>query len=170
MAETATAREIRSAYLALARTFHPDRLGGVAEAERNRAAVRMARVNAAWAVLGDERRRAAYDAGNQPEFDEEGRAHIHRVEGDFRPHDDGPDWVDPRLLSDDPISTAGLPRLVTLLPAGLFAAGVAVALFGFILALVPLLVTGVVLVAASALAFLLIPLVAMINSSRSELD
>lgn len=45
---------IQAAYHRLARKFHPD-VGGSADPER------MARLNAAWEVLGDPDRRAAYD-------------------------------------------------------------------------------------------------------------
>lgn len=46
---------IRAAYRALARKHHPD-FGGAPE--------RMATINEAWAILGDQARRAAYDAGS----------------------------------------------------------------------------------------------------------
>lgn len=49
----ADAEVIRAAYRALARANHPD-FGGSPE--------RMARINDAWAVLGNPERRAAYDA------------------------------------------------------------------------------------------------------------
>jgi curved DNA-binding protein CbpA len=48
----AAAPDIRAAYRALARSTHPDR-GGSAEL--------MVRLNAAWAVLGNPHKRAAYD-------------------------------------------------------------------------------------------------------------
>ena len=47
---------IRAAYRALARKHHPD-FGGSPE--------RMAAINEAWAILGDQARRAAYDAQPQ---------------------------------------------------------------------------------------------------------
>jgi curved DNA-binding protein CbpA len=47
---------IRAAYRALARKHHPD-FGGSPE--------RMARINEAWSVLGDQAQRAAYDARDQ---------------------------------------------------------------------------------------------------------
>lgn len=61
--------EIRAAHRRLVWLFHPDR-----HATGNRAVARlshdvMARINAAWTVLGDEERRAAYDrrvAGERP--------------------------------------------------------------------------------------------------------
>jgi curved DNA-binding protein CbpA len=47
---------IRAAYRALARKHHPD-FGGAPE--------RMATINEAWAILGDQAQRAAYDAQSQ---------------------------------------------------------------------------------------------------------
>jgi molecular chaperone DnaJ len=52
----ASAAEIRDAYRRLMREHHPDRRPGDPDAER-----RARRLNAAWAELGDERRRARYD-------------------------------------------------------------------------------------------------------------
>jgi curved DNA-binding protein CbpA len=54
---TADLRTIRVAYLAKARSNHPD-LGGNVR--------RMARVNAAWELLSDPVRRAEYTAGQRP--------------------------------------------------------------------------------------------------------
>ena len=51
--ESANADELRAAYRSLAREFHPDNGGD---------ASRMAEVNAAWQILGDEDRRRTYDA------------------------------------------------------------------------------------------------------------
>ena len=52
---------IQAAYRRLAQKFHPDRAGGSGTPEGQEAARRMVAINAAWEVLGDERRRAAYD-------------------------------------------------------------------------------------------------------------
>ena len=52
----ASPKEIQSAYRRLARRYHPDVNGGDAEAEQ-----RFKEVNAAHDVLGDDRKRAAYD-------------------------------------------------------------------------------------------------------------
>ena len=49
------AAAIRAAYRALAAIFHPDHAGANGEP-------RMREINAAWEVLGDAQRRAAYDA------------------------------------------------------------------------------------------------------------
>lgn len=52
---------IQAAYRRLAQKFHPDRAGAAGTPEAQEAARRMVAINAAWEVLGDERRRAAYD-------------------------------------------------------------------------------------------------------------
>jgi curved DNA-binding protein CbpA len=53
--------EIRSTYLQLARTLHPDRFMDASPAERSLAERRMREVNAAWSVLGDPAQRLDYD-------------------------------------------------------------------------------------------------------------
>jgi curved DNA-binding protein CbpA len=58
---SATAPEIRSAYLRLARNLHPDRHASGSATERQLADRRMREVNAAWAVLGDESAKSMYD-------------------------------------------------------------------------------------------------------------
>jgi hypothetical protein len=60
LSPAATPEEVRAAYLAGARRFHPDHHGGPDAARR------MQEVNAAWAVLGDPDARAAYDAQLTP--------------------------------------------------------------------------------------------------------
>ena len=52
-----SAAVIKGRYRALVKQFHPDRASGKAEAER-----RTREINEAWEVLGDEGKRAAYDA------------------------------------------------------------------------------------------------------------
>ena len=56
----ATHEEIGKAHRRLAMEAHPDRAGGSAAAARMRA------INAAWAVLGDPRARARWDAAHLP--------------------------------------------------------------------------------------------------------
>jgi len=57
----ATSKEIRVAYLNLARALHPDRVRSGSPAERQLAERRMREVNAAYDVLGDAAKRAQYD-------------------------------------------------------------------------------------------------------------
>jgi curved DNA-binding protein CbpA len=58
VSRTATTKQIRAAYVARARTAHPDIVGG-------RGLDVMRALNDAWAVLKDARRRADYDAASR---------------------------------------------------------------------------------------------------------
>ncbi len=60
VAPTATPAEIRQAYRRLVRQYHPDRHPGDPAAH-----ARMVEINAAYAVLSDPDRRAAYDAARR---------------------------------------------------------------------------------------------------------
>ena len=61
----ATAEQIKAAYRAQSKQHHPD-AGGNADA--------FARISAAYAILGDQRKRIAYDAGRDPLMDTEAQA------------------------------------------------------------------------------------------------
>lgn len=61
MASTASPEQVRTAHRRLAQRLHPDRQAGASPAERQLAERRMREVNAAWTVLSDPDRRAAYD-------------------------------------------------------------------------------------------------------------
>jgi len=165
---TASAAEIRAAYVALAREHHPDRLGQRAPADRDRAAQRMARVNAAWTLLSDPARRAAYDA--RAGLGEAGTSWGVRDPGTaFRPVDDDdgddpPSW----LLDDTPSGAPTLPRAATLAPAVLATLGVGAVFFAAVLGFGGLLIGGFFLLACAGLSFLALPFVALINASRSE--
>lgn len=168
VAPTASAAEIRAAYLALARQHHPDRLNASGGAGQAASAQRMARINAAWTVLSDRDRRAAYDAGRGAART---GANVRDADATFRPvDDDGDDPVDPRLLDDTPSGAPSLHRVLTFLPAVLAVAGAVVLGFGAFLGFGGLVGLGVLLLVASGAAFLLIPLVALIASSRADRD
>jgi len=172
VAPTATPAEIRKSYLALARRYHPDGLGAAPKRDREQATTRMARINAAWSVLSHRERRAAYDAalgGDQDDGTPTG-ATIRDVSDTWTAYDDLDDYVDPRLLDDTPTGAPTLRRGITFLPAIFAAAGVGVLLVGFVIDLMPILVAGLVLLAAAGLSFLLIPLLALFNSSRADRD
>jgi hypothetical protein len=62
IAPTATAAEIRAAYLALVSRYHPDRHEGNPLADL--ASAKLAEVNRAYEILSDPVRRAAWDAGH----------------------------------------------------------------------------------------------------------
>ncbi len=63
---TATAGELRRAYLERARTYHPDRYVDAGGRDRAEAERSMREVNEAWRVLGDPARRRRYDAERDP--------------------------------------------------------------------------------------------------------
>lgn len=58
---SASAQEIRKAYLRRARALHPDRQLDRSESDARRAEEAMQVVNAAWDVLSDPKKKAAYD-------------------------------------------------------------------------------------------------------------
>src|SRR5215218_8897326 len=91
----ASAGEVRRAYLALARRHHPD--AHAEGPERAAAERRMQDVNAAWAVLGDPARRAAFDRDER----ERGGRRRSAPDPGFRPFDPGPD-PDPAAAPDVP--------------------------------------------------------------------
>lgn len=57
----ASTDEMRKAYLAAARQWHPDRFAGKSPLETKQAEDRMRKLNEAWAVLGDSTSRRRYD-------------------------------------------------------------------------------------------------------------
>ncbi|HXG64425.1 MAG TPA: DnaJ domain-containing protein, partial [Blastocatellia bacterium] len=57
VSRNATDAEIKSAYRKLARKYHPD-VSGSPDAN-----IRFARISEAYYILGDKKRRAAYDGG-----------------------------------------------------------------------------------------------------------
>lgn len=168
VAPAATPAEIRRAYLALAREFHPDGLSDAPDGERERAGARMARVNAAWSVLSDGERRAAYDLVRREDL--RSGATIRDVGDSWTPYDDGDDDSDQDLLDDTPSGAPTLPRGLTFLPAVLAVAGFAAVVVGFLIGLFGVAALGLVLIVAAGLSFVLIPLAALASSSRADRD
>lgn len=168
VAPNASPAEIRKAYLALARTHHPDfHTGGT---ERTRAANEreMQRINDAWAVLGDDQRRAAYDDGLHR------RAQIERRPGaasyDFTPIDD--DDTDYAALLDDapPGDGASVSRSLQLLPVVGLLGGLAVLVLGLLLRTPFFIAFGVVALGIGVLSFIATPIVAIMRSYSSDPD
>lgn len=62
---TASADEVRTAYLRRARALHPDRQTGLSADARDRAGQAMVQVNSAWNVLKDPASRRRYDQQRQ---------------------------------------------------------------------------------------------------------
>lgn len=165
---SASTAEIRSSYLALARRYHPDRLVGSTPLEREQAAGRMARINAAWSVLSDQGRRARYDQLWRDATPS--GAHVRDAGRTWQAFDDGDDPVDPRLLDDTPTGAPTIRRGLAFVPVVLSAAGAGSLILGLVVGLGPLLGAGVLLLAAAALSFLVLPLIALANSSRADRD
>jgi len=72
LAKTASAGEIKSTYRKLAKKYHPD------QSKEPRAKDRFAEIGSAYEILGDAKKRAAYDAG---EIDAEGKPRAPQFEG-----------------------------------------------------------------------------------------
>ncbi len=161
----ATTAEIRSSYVALARRFHPDGLARAEDDFRATAAARMARINAAWTVLGDEVRRARYDAAL--DLPARPSATVRDVGATWTPYEEDGD-IDPRLVDDTPTGTPSMRRELTFLPAGLAVAALVLLIVGFAVGFGPMLGIGLVLLVCSGVSFLVIPLLALAKSSRAD--
>src|ERR1700752_19720 len=70
--KTASEAEIKSAFRKLAKKYHPD------QSKEPRAKERFAEVGSAYEILGDDKKRAAFDRG---EIDAEGKPHAPQLEG-----------------------------------------------------------------------------------------
>lgn len=156
VAVTASDAEIRRAYVALARRFHPDTNPGGEE--------RMRAVNEAWAVLGDRRRRAAFDRDHRDAPD---------PDPGFRPHDPVDDGFDPRAQPDvpyRPVAKAARDRreLVTFAPVGLFVGAIAVGGAGFFFDAPVVIGMGVVLFSLACIAMIVVLLTTLVDARHDE--
>lgn len=149
---TASDDEIRRAYVALARRFHPDANPDGEE--------RMRAVNEAWAVLGDRQRRRDYDRSHTPD-------------PGFRPHEPVDDGFDPRAQPDVPYrphTTREVRRFgaVTVAPVGVFSAAVVAGGAGVFFDSGLLLGAGVVLFSAACIGMVVVLLLALVDARRDE--
>lgn len=166
----ASGAEIRRAYLAAARVAHPDTATGSEE--------RMRDLNAAFGVLSDAGRRAAYDrtlgdriaggaggAGSGP-----GEPTIRRPDATFVPHRAyaGLEDDDPADLEDVGDPATATPLAAQVLPALLVLGAVAVGSAGLAMGQLPLVVMAVGLAVLAAVSFVVVPLLAMGRAAASE--
>lgn len=168
VAPSATTREIRVAYLRLARHYHPDTNAGVDAGSRRRYEERMQQVNVAWSVLGDEARRREYDQVRLPPRPTPGRAPTGGG-GDpwaFRPYDDSDD-PGPPPADDRGVETHS--QGLSMAPVLLFVASVISLIFGSMTGITPLIALAGVCFIAALLLFVLVPLLALTASRRHEL-
>lgn len=156
VARTASAAEVRRAYLELARRHHPDRVGGSHE--------QMRVINEAWAVLGDPVLRQGYDRSLSPPPGPAPRP----APGPVGPEPELDEELDD-LEDDRPIGgvVVRLPGWLALLPPALMILSFATILFGVLLRLPPVAGFGLVLAFLSAALFATTPLIAL-AASRSR--
>ena len=145
--------EVRQAYVALARTHHPDRPGGDAQAMRA--------VNEAWTTLRDPGRRALYDLALSP---------LHAPpSADPEPmtwRTDADDLL-ADLADDTPLGgRVVLPRWLSLLPVAVFAGSVGLGWVGLMFGSAPAIGLAVGLFVLSCAMFLAAPFVALLSSRR----
>jgi len=163
---TASAAEIRRAYLQLARDHHPDFHSTASEAYRLANEREMQRINEAWTVLGDPDRRTAYDE----RYREERRARPGAASYDFRPYDDSPDVDYAALLDDTPVAGTQVGRALQVLPPLVLLLGAGIFLVGALVRLPELVAVGIIGVVLGLLGFLAAPAMAIARSIQAERD
>ena len=166
----APVREIRQAYVRLARQSHPDFHADADGDVRAANEAEIRRLNEAWAVLGDPESRAATTSAWA--WGSPARASVAEPEPDaaFVPYDD--DDTDYAALLDDAAIGRGarLPRAVQLAPAMLLIGAVFGLSAGLVTGFGPLLVFGVACLVLSGVTFALAPVLAVLRSLDSERD
>lgn len=169
VSSTASAAEVRAAYLRLARRFHPDSHPDVTARERRRHELRMQQVTAAWAVLGDPDRRREYDQKRRGPEPARARAGPRTTSGDdpyrFVPFDLDDD---PPMPATDDRGRSTHSRGLSMAPVLLLIVAFGSLIVGAMTGLTPLLAVGFGSFAASALLFIIVPLVALTSSQRSD--
>lgn len=173
VAPGAEAAEIRRAYVALARRFHPDAHADRSPAERAHAERRMRDVNGAWATLSDPARRRAHDAAARSTRPAPPRE---RPAGPgWRPLPDDDGWMDDfegwrRETDVLPPDVPGPRRPVRLLPAGFLAAAALAACVGLVLSSRHLIAAASSLALMSLALWIWLPLVELARSRRHDPD
>ena len=149
----ATIAELRQAYVALARTHHPDRPGGDAQVMRA--------VNLAWTTLRDPGRRATYDGSLSP------------LQAAAPPEPEPAAWRtdEEDLLADlaDDTPLGGrvvLPRWLSLLPVATFVSSVGWFCAGLMFGSAPAIGLAIGVFVLSCAMFLAAPFVALLSSRR----
>ena len=167
---SASAADVRRSYLRLARLEHPDFHNG-SDAARRSAELRMRKVNAAWAVLGNVDSRSDYDRRRitgtpRPAF--HARSHGAVDEPDpWRPFDEGePTGFDER--DDRPITNSRLPSWMKTLPALGVLFGLAAVILGSLIGFDAMAKVGMLVLLLSVMLFLAAPLVALSLSRRDD--
>jgi curved DNA-binding protein CbpA len=144
--------EVRAAFRMRARALHPD-AGGDADDMRA--------VNEAWHVLGNPRRRAAYNV-------EIGHAPLRHRDDHAIPDDEPELWADlvAAAMTEDPPAASRPSDLITLVPPALFALAIVSFAIGVAIGSAPLLAVFLGALFASGAGFLLAPFFAMTRARR----
>lgn len=165
---TASAADLRTAYLKLARANHPDKFEGDA---RQKAEIRMQQINEAWNVLGVKHKRGEYDAKRPKTASQPGassRPGQRRGHSHFKPFDDDPiERADIDLDARPIAGSKKIPRWMAFLPVGLFVIGIFTLAFGTMVNAAGVFALGIMALALAAVCFLMLPLFVM---SRAERD
>ena len=148
VAPTASADEVRRAYLRLARLHHPD---VVPAADRPAAEARMRAINEAWAAVRDRAR----EPGQLPD------------QG-FQPFDTSEPDVDPRDQPDVPYRPGETAPRTSVVPVLLLGAAFVAFAVSAVVRLLPILALGVVLLALAAVGFLALPLLALGRAQKND--
>ena len=162
----ASDEQVRRAYLALARTHHPDQHASAPADERAGHEREMRRINSAWQVLGDPDRRRAHDA-----IRAESGPSVIRSSGErqpFVPFDDGDDEVHPELLDDAGVEGTGVGSGLQVGPVVFVLGGVFGIVVGVLVQLPFLVGVGAVGLIGGSLTFLAAPAVAIARSRSAE--
>lgn len=141
--------EIRKAYLALARTNHPDNFVESA-LDREEAEVRMARINAAWAVLNDDTQRSRYIR----EMQKQGRLPPEPSAAARVSDANGANDAPKRVYRRPPPPK---PSKLRLLPGGLLVAAIILFVLGLLQDSTLLLLIAIVAAVGSAILFAVLP-------------
>ncbi len=166
---SATAAEVRAAYLARARAAHPDRHASDPVAQRA-AEERMRAVNAAWALVGDPDARAAHDrrAGHVPP-DGPVLARPSRsftpLEADDPDEDPDDDW---RHRNDPYDERTAVGRVLGAGPPLLFVAGLVLLAAAAMTGIRALLAAAFAALLVALLAFVGVPIVAVARSKAND--
>ncbi|MYA85273.1 MAG: J domain-containing protein [Acidimicrobiaceae bacterium] len=172
VARDAPVSEIRRAYVALARSTHPDVRG-----DDPAAAEQMRRINLAWEMLSDADSRAAIDRRlsrpTQPKAPQSagpagGRSTPPTDDDIYAGHYDRDDGRDDDL-DDRPITEGNLPGWMRLGAPAAFVVGIFAVIFGVMAGGFVLLRLGLLLLGLSVLLFMLSPFVVLIRSRGGPL-
>ncbi len=166
VARDAPVSEIRRAYVALARSTHPDVRG-----DDPAAAEQMRRINLAWEMLSDADSRAAIDRRltQRPQTPPGHRASP-AAEPAARPYQDDFDIGHDDFEDDDrPLTGGNLPGWMRAGAPLAFVVGIFAVIFGVLAGGFVLLRFGLLLLGLSALLFLLSPFVVLIRSRGGPL-